>query len=93
MNGLPKEEGAQVIYQYKVSSSQGRQPNRTPLPKNCIDLGPYPWLSLDTVQPLMADRPVKMGFLKPNHFATTEFTPSQPINTFHPVIGTKINGS
>lgn len=91
MKGLPWEEGTQVTYQYKVSSSQGRQPNRTPLPKNCIDLGPYLWL--DSLHPLMAVRPVKMGFLKPNHFATPEFTPSQPISTFHPGIGTKINGS
>ena len=33
--------------------------------------------------PLMAALPVKVGALKPNHFATTEFTPSHPINTFH----------
>ena len=78
-----------MMYQNKVLSSQGRQPNLTPLSKNCIDLGPYPWLSVDSVQPLMADLPVKVGFLKPNHLATIEFTPSQPIKTFHPQIGTK----
>jgi hypothetical protein len=31
----------------------------------------------------MAYLPVKAGFLKPNQFATNEFTPSHPTNTFH----------
>ncbi len=49
VKGLPGEEEAQVTYQNKVLSSQGRQPNRTPFPKNCVDLGPYSWLSMDSV--------------------------------------------
>ena len=52
-------------------------------PKNWKNLGSIPWLDLKFTQPLIAALPVKVGALKPNHFATIEFTPSHPINTFH----------
>ena len=42
-----------------------------------------PMIGLEIYPALIAAIPMKADALKPSHFATIEFTPSYPINTFH----------
>lgn len=78
----PSVVGVQVKNQYTVLSSQGRTPDRKPSPKKCMKFGWRPCLLVNFMSPLITYLPVKDASLKPSHFATTEFIPSHPTNTF-----------
>ena len=63
-------------------SFKGITPFLKPCPANCINIGSSLWLLFDVTHPLISYLPEKEAFFKPSHFATTEFTPSHPINTY-----------
>ncbi len=87
---IPEGDALNSTNQYTLVWETGTIPARVPCPIIWCTTGSKVWPFLYSEMPLIVTCPTGRGCEKPIHFATTEFPPSHPTNTW---ITLKQNGS